>query len=67
VHGRFRHDADTDVAFDQAADRIEAAQLHAQTQRPADAICLVSEKPLDRAGTVEADHVVVEHLGKADA
>ena len=42
------------------------AQLHAQPQRPADAVRLVGEKALDRAGAVEADHVVVEHLGKTD-
>ena len=67
MYGCFRNDADADVAFDQAADGIEAAQLHTQTQRSADPICLVSEKTLDRAGTVQADHVVIEHLGKADA
>ncbi len=67
MNGRFRNDADTDVAFDQAANGIEAAQLHTQAQRPSDAICLVREKTLDRAGAVEANHVVVEHLRKADA
>ena len=53
MHGRLRNDADTDVAFDQAADGVEAAQLHAQTQGPPDAIGLVSKKTLDRTGAVD--------------
>ena len=62
--GRFRHDADADLAFHHPADRIEAAQLHAQPQRLADPRRLVGEEALDRAGAVEADEIMVEHLGK---
>src|SRR5664280_992204 len=66
-HRGLRHDADADIALDQPADGIEAAQLHAQPQRPADAVGFVGKEALDRAGAVEADNVVFEHLGKADA
>src|SRR5215510_9630960 len=65
-HRGFRNDADPDIAFNQPADGIETAQLDTQAQRSANSIGLVCEKALDRAGAVEADHVVVEHLGKAD-
>ena len=41
-----RHDADADIALDQAADRVEAAQLHAQPQRLSDARGLFGEKAL---------------------
>ena len=64
--GRLRHDADADLAFDHAADRVEAAQLHAQPQRLADARRLVGEEALQRAGAVEPDEVAVEHLRKRD-
>ena len=66
LHGGLRHDADTDVAFNQTTDGIEAAQLHTQTKRTAYAIRLVGKESLDCAGAVEADHVVVKHFGKAD-
>ena len=59
---RFRHDADADLAFDQPAYRVEAAQLHAQPQRPADAHGLGGEEALHRAGAVEADEIVLEHV-----
>ena len=62
----FRHDADADLALDQAADRVEAAQLHAQPQRLADARGLVGEEALQRAGAVEPDEVVIEHLRERD-
>src|SRR5262249_23258151 len=41
--------------------------LHAQSKWTPDAIGLVGEEALDRAGAVEADHVVIQHLGKAYA
>ena len=67
LHGRLGHDAYADIALDQSANRIEAAQLHAQTQRTTDTVCLVREKALDCASSVKSDHVVVEHLGECDA
>ena len=63
---RLRHDADADLAFDQPAHGVEAAQLHAQPQRPADARRLAGEKALQRAGAIEADEIVVEHFVEAD-
>ena len=63
--GGLRHDADADLAFDQPADRVEAAQLHAQPQRPADARRLVGQEALQRAGAVEPDEIVVEHLRRS--
>src|SRR5262245_65627700 len=62
-HGRLRHNADADVAFDQTTDGIETSQLHPQSKRTPDAIGLVSEEPLDRTGAVEGDHIVVQHFG----
>src|SRR5450759_3698106 len=44
-----------------------ASKLRVQLQRTADAVGLVGEKPLNRAGAIEPHHVVVEHLGKSDA
>ena len=66
LHSRLRYDADTDIAFNQPANRIEAAQLHAQTQWAANAVCLVRKEALDRAGAIEPHHVVVEYFGKRD-
>src|SRR5689334_13411105 len=66
LDGRFRNNADADVALDQSANGIEAAKLHAQTQRTPDAICLVRKETLDRAGAIQADHIVIEHLAKSD-
>src|SRR6266852_400450 len=60
------HDADPHIALDQAADRVEAAQLHAQPQRPSDPLGLAGEEALQRARAVEPDEVMVEHLGEAD-
>src|SRR6185437_6309735 len=65
-HGRFRDNADADITFDQAADSVETSQLHAQTQRTADTVSLVSEKTLDRAGAIQPNHVVVQHFGEPD-
>ena len=61
---RLRHDADADIAFDQPADRVEAAQLHAQPQRLPAARRLVGEEALQGARAVEADEIVVEHLAR---
>ena len=66
MHGGFRSDADADVAFHKPADGVEAAKLHAQTQRPADAVRLVRKKALYRARTIKADHVVIKNFGEAD-
>src|SRR4051812_6177579 len=63
---RLRYDADTHIALHEAADRVKAAQLHAQAKGPAGTAGLVSEKPLNGAGAVKPDHVVVQHLGKTD-
>lgn len=62
--GGFRHDADPDPALHQPADRIEAAQLHAQPQRAALAYGLGRQEPLQRGGAVQADQVAAEHVGE---
>src|SRR5580700_8163851 len=66
ARGGFRHDADADLAFDQPAYGVEAAQLHAQPQRPADAHGFGGEKALDGAGAIEADEIVLEHVLETD-
>src|SRR5262245_14479544 len=66
AHRGLGHDADADVALDQPAHRIEAAQLDAQPQRAAGARRLVREEALQRAGAVEPDEVVIEHFRKVD-
>ena len=66
LHRGRRHDADADIALDQTAHRIEAAQLHAQPQRPPDAAALSGEKALQGAGAVEPDKIVIEHFGESD-
>src|SRR5579864_8071436 len=66
ARGGFRHDADADLAFDQATHGVEAAQLHAQPQRPADAHGFGGQEALDGAGAVEADEIVLEHVLEAD-
>src|SRR6185369_9535954 len=66
AHRGLRYDADADLALDQPAHRIEAAQLHAQPQRPADTHRLVGEEALQGAGAIEADEVVAEQLIEAD-
>ena len=63
---RFGHDAEADVAFDHAAHRVEAAELHPQFQRLADAARLVCEKALQGAGAVKPNEVVAEHVAEAD-
>ena len=45
---------------------VEAAQLHAQPDRAADAARLVGEEALQRARAIEPDEIVIEHLGEAD-
>ena len=62
ARGGLGHDADPDITLDQAAHRIEAAQLHAQPQRLADARGLVRQEALERACAVETDEVVVQHV-----
>ena len=52
--------------LDHAADRVEAAQLHPQAQRPADPGRLVGEEALQGARPVEADEVVLQHLREGD-
>jgi hypothetical protein len=64
--GGFRHDADADIAFHQPAYRVEAEQLHAQTQRPAGACSLGGEEALQRAGASETDEVVIEDILEPD-
>src|SRR5208282_3795832 len=44
----------------------EAAQLHAQAQRSADAHRLAGEEALQGAGAIQPDEVVVENLFKSD-
>src|ERR1700694_5866331 len=61
--GCWGHDADPDIAFDHSADRIEAAQLHAEAKRAPDAGRLAAEEALDGARPVEADEILVEHFG----
>ncbi len=63
---RRRDDADPDIAFDEPADRVEAAQLHAQLEAAADRFGLFRQKPLQGAGPVEADEIAVERLGEGD-
>src|SRR4029079_17178968 len=59
-----RHHADADIAFNQPADRVEASQLHAELEWAPDVGRLAAEEALNRAGTVETDKIVVEHVGK---
>src|SRR5580704_9338399 len=66
ARGGFRHDADADLAFDEATYGVEAAQLHAQPQRPADADSFGGQEALDGAGAIEADEIVLEHVFEAD-
>ncbi len=64
ARGRLGHDAEADPALDQAADRIEAAQLHPQPQGLAAAAGLGGEEAGERARPVEPDEIVAEHLGE---
>src|SRR5215468_1232858 len=57
-------DADADIAFDQAADGVEATQLHTQPKRTTDTVGLVGKKALNRTGAIKPHHVVVEHFGE---
>ena len=56
------HDADADIALDQAAYGIEAPQLHAQPQRLSDARSLIREEALQRAGAVKTDEIVLQDV-----
>ena len=64
--GGLGHDADPDIALDQPAHRIEAAQLHAQSQRLTDTHGFIREETLQRAGAIQPDEVVVEHIREPD-
>jgi hypothetical protein len=66
VGGGGRYDADADVALDHPADGIEAAQLHAEPERPSNAGGLAAKEALNGARPVEADEILVKHLRKAD-
>src|SRR5262249_2726065 len=63
---RLRHDPDSHVALDEAANRVEAAQLHTQAQRPPARSRLLGQESLQRAGPVETDKIVVQHLRNRD-
>src|SRR6185436_9168983 len=68
AHGRgFRNDADADVALDEPAHGIEAAQLHAQLEPAPGALGLLRQESLQRAGAIQAYEVAIECLGKGDA
>ena len=61
---RRRDDADPDIALDQPANGVEAAQLHPQFEAAADPFGLLRQKALQGAGPVQTDEIAVEHLGK---
>src|SRR4029078_3727859 len=68
AHGSgFRNDADADVAFDESADGVEAAQLHAQLEPPSGALRLLRQESLQRAGAIQADEVAIERVSERDA
>ena len=52
---RRRDDADPDIAFDQPADGVEAAQLDPQFETTADPLGLFRQKALQRARSVQTD------------
>ena len=61
---RGRHDADPDIALDEPANCVEAAQLHPQFEAAANPFGLLGQKALQGAGPVQTDEIAVEHLGK---
>ena len=63
---RRRDDADADIAFDEAADGVEAAQLDAQFETAADPVGLLGQKALQGAGSIETDEIEIERLGESD-
>src|SRR5215472_17740012 len=62
--GRRRDHADTNIAFDESTDGIEAAQLDAKFKAPAYPLCLLGQEALQRAHPVETDKIEVEGVGK---
>src|SRR5215471_20343945 len=62
--GRRRDHADTDIAFDEPAERIEAAQLDPQFEAPADPLRFFAQEALQRARSVETNKIEVEGAGK---
>ena len=65
--GRRRDDADPDIALDQPADRVKAAQLDPQPEATTDLFGLLGEKTLQCTRSVETDEIKIERLGKRDA
>src|SRR3954452_17018846 len=64
--GGCRDDPDADIALDQSADRVKAAQLHPQFEAAAASFRLLGEKALQRACPVEADKIEIEGFGERD-
>src|SRR5215469_1004635 len=60
-------DADPDIAFDQAAHRVEAAQLDTQFEAAAGPFGLIGEKTLQRTRAVEADEIEIENFSERNA
>src|SRR6516164_4185503 len=60
-----RDDPDPDIAFDEAADGIKAAQLDPQLKAATELFGLFRQKPLQRARSVQTDEVGVERLENA--
>ena len=61
-----RDDTNPDIAFDETADRIEAAQLHPQSKTPADPLGLFGQEALQCARPIQTDKVEVEGVGKGN-
>src|ERR1700756_2382447 len=66
LRGRRRYDADPDIAFDETANRVEAAQLYAQSKTPTNPFSLFRQKALQCACPVETDKIEIEHFGEGD-
>src|ERR1700751_2484017 len=63
--GRGRwNDADPDIALNETADRIEAAQLHTQSETSANPLRLFGQEALQRTRPVPTNKITDEGVGK---